>query len=511
MKLRALLAAGLALCALGQGARALGQGAAQSPDEPFVLVERSDFSRYVDGKYVGHVYRETRGRLAPTGGAEYAGEFLVFEETLRDMRSSARRVDRASPVRLAVAPGGELSVREDSGFPSLRGFPSLPRDPKSGAPVAIADLRQGDSWTSPGKRALDFDDTGDFVLLPFLAEYRYLGMTDYNGRKALSLKAKFATRWNPQLLSSSAAMSAERAAAAVGRSEGADKAPRSVIDLVKNATGTHDLDILIDAESLAPIFIRDRFDESFALARGAAGSSERRSGFSLYFFEGARALDRGAAGGAIVAAVSGGGEALGEAPSARSPSEALGEAPSARSPSEALGGPAGGSPGAGGGGADDGGQVPPGAGAGPLIAGEGSQVADFTDLSSSGAMKAAGLELDSSPEGLVLRVKDLRFVADSDEILRSELGRLDAIAAALKAIPGRSFLVAGHSASVGKASGELELSIRRAKKVTDELAARGIEAGRLLYRGFGSSRPLASNDTEEGRAKNRRVEITILD
>jgi outer membrane protein OmpA-like peptidoglycan-associated protein len=481
--------------------------AAQSTADPFVLVERTDFSRYIDGKYVGHAYREARGRLAPAAvggdaaGGEYSGEFLVFEETLRDMRLSSRRVDRASPVRLAVAPGGELSVREDSGLPSLRGFPSLPRDPKSGALIAVADLRQGDTWTAPGKRALDFDDSGDFVLLPFLAEYRYVGTSDYEGRKAISLKAKFATRWNPQLLSSSAAISAERGAAALGRPEGGAKAPRSVIDLIKSATGSHDLDILIDAESLAPIFIRDRFDETFALARGGAsggagGGSERRSGFSLYFFEGARALDRGAAGGAIVAAVSGG-KGLGAANSGPGASNgALSDIGTPNSGAAANSGVA---------------DFPAGAGHGPLIAGEGSPLADFTDLSSSGPMKAAGLELDSSPEGLVLRVKDLRFVADSDEILRSELGRLDAIAVALKAIPGRSFLVSGHSASVGKASGELELSIRRAKKVSDELVARGIESGRLLYRGFGSSRPLAPNDTEEGRAKNRRVEITILD
>jgi len=126
-------------------------------------------------------------------------------------------------------------------------------------------------------------------------------------------------------------------------------------------------------------------------------------------------------------------------------------------------------------------------------------------------MRAAVLELDTSPEGLVLRVKDLRFVADSDEILPSEKGRLDLIASALKALPGKSFLIAGHSAAVGKAAGELELSIKRAKRVTDELAARGIDASRLLYRGYGSSKPLAPNDSEEGRAKNRRVEITILD
>ncbi len=123
----------------------------------------------------------------------------------------------------------------------------------------------------------------------------------------------------------------------------------------------------------------------------------------------------------------------------------------------------------------------------------------------------AGVEIAQSPAGIVLRVRDIRFVADSDEVLPSELWRLDAIAAALKALPGRNFLVEGYSASVGNPSGELALSQRRAKRIADELAARGIEAGRFMYRGLGSAQPLAPNDTEAGRAKNRRVEITVLD
>jgi outer membrane protein OmpA-like peptidoglycan-associated protein len=434
---------------LGTAAGAQGAVAAQVADKkPFSLTERSDFSRYIDGLYVGHAYREARGSLAPEAGG-FKGEFLILEETLRDMRSAARRVDRSAPVRLTLARGGALDVQEDSGYPSLRGLPSLPD----------GDLQPGLTWTAAGTRAFDYDDSGSFVLLPFLAEYRYLGTADYRGKKALSLKARFATRWKG----------------------GADSA------IIANAAGTHDLDILIDPETLSTLFIRDRFDETFVLA-GAKGSGERRSGFSLFFFEASAILDRSAAGEAIVAAVDGAKTAAGPSAAAKAgplppDNEAIPEA-AKPAPSESL---------------------PPGAGAGPLIAGEGSALAD------GGEFAKAGLELDTSPEGIVLRVKDLRFVADSDAILSTELWRLDAIAAALKALPGRSFLVAGHSAAVGKAAGELELSIQRAKRVTDELAARGIEPTRLLYRGFGSSKPLASNDTEDGRAKNRRVEITILE
>jgi outer membrane protein OmpA-like peptidoglycan-associated protein len=431
----------------------------------FHLTEKSDFSRYLDGRYVGHVYRESRGTLSPTdtssglaqGGARgYEGEFLVLEETLRDMRNASRRVDRTERVRFAVAAGGELEFQKDSGYPSLRGLPAFPELPGP----AASSLEPGASWIEGGTRALDFEDSGSFVLLPFLAEYHYLGKSSYLGREALSLKAKFATRWKG---------GGAKALSSSGFTGAAGGAARPLSEVIESATGTHDLDILVDAGTLSTLFIRDRFDETFVLTGGQKASSERRSGFSLYFYEGAVPLDRGEGGAAIkeaLAAVRGGQARRGEG--------ALPEA------------------------------SPSGAGPGPLVSGDESKL-DETGL------EAAGLELDTSPEGLVLRVRDLRFVADSDAILGSELWRLDAIASALKALPGRSFLVAGHSAGVGKALGELELSIKRAKRVTDELASRGIEAGRLMYRGFGSSRPLEPNDTEEGRAKNRRVEITILD
>ena len=69
----------------------------------------------------------------------------------------------------------------------------------------------------------------------------------------------------------------------------------------------------------------------------------------------------------------------------------------------------------------------------------------------------------------------------------------------------------GHTASVGRPADEMALSIRRAKRVVDELAARGIPAGRLLYRGYGATKPLVPNDSEANRARNRRVEILVLE
>ena len=77
-------------------------------------------------------------------------------------------------------------------------------------------------------------------------------------------------------------------------------------------------------------------------------------------------------------------------------------------------------------------------------------------------------------------------------------------------MPDRSFLVEGHTAaSVG--SDGIELSELRAKRIIDEMVKRGISVQRFIYKGWGNAKPVASNANESGRARNRRVEITILE
>ncbi len=71
--------------------------------------------------------------------------------------------------------------------------------------------------------------------------------------------------------------------------------------------------------------------------------------------------------------------------------------------------------------------------------------------------------------------------------------------------------VAGHTDSVGSDEYNMGLSDRRANSVKDYLTAKGVKASRLSAHGYGESRPVASNDTDEGRAENRRVELIVLD
>ncbi|MCQ2342646.1 MAG: OmpA family protein [Paludibacteraceae bacterium] len=70
--------------------------------------------------------------------------------------------------------------------------------------------------------------------------------------------------------------------------------------------------------------------------------------------------------------------------------------------------------------------------------------------------------------------------------------------------------IMGHTDSVGKDAANQKLSEGRANAVRDELIQRGIAADRLEAEGYGESRPIDTNDTDEGRQNNRRVEIEIL-
>jgi OOP family OmpA-OmpF porin len=81
------------------------------------------------------------------------------------------------------------------------------------------------------------------------------------------------------------------------------------------------------------------------------------------------------------------------------------------------------------------------------------------------------------------------------------------IAAMMKANPSLGLGVEGHTDNVGDAAANKKLSEARAKSVMSAILASGIDAGRLTAAGFGQERPVADNRSEDGRAKNRRVEL----
>lgn len=91
----------------------------------------------------------------------------------------------------------------------------------------------------------------------------------------------------------------------------------------------------------------------------------------------------------------------------------------------------------------------------------------------------------------------------------ADMSEIDNLAAVLKAYPNLSIEVGGHTDSSGNADKNTKLSDARAAAVKARLVAQGIDGARVSTKGYGSAKPVASNDTAEGKAKNRRIEVMI--
>lgn len=105
------------------------------------------------------------------------------------------------------------------------------------------------------------------------------------------------------------------------------------------------------------------------------------------------------------------------------------------------------------------------------------------------------------------RMKDVHFGFDSAELTSKSRSSLDDALEILKRHGDLAVEIAGHTDAVGTEGYNQSLSERRARAVRDYLVANGIAAGRLTARGYGESEPIADNDSEAGRAMNRRVEL----
>lgn len=124
----------------------------------------------------------------------------------------------------------------------------------------------------------------------------------------------------------------------------------------------------------------------------------------------------------------------------------------------------------------------------------------------------ADTEVRVSELGVTVSLQNIQFLPDSAVLRTSEKKKLDTIATILKRYPDRDVLIVGHTALAGTAAGRQLLSEERAASVGDYLLETGVRrADQIVTRGVGANEPIATNDTEVGRRKNRRVEITILE
>lgn len=105
--------------------------------------------------------------------------------------------------------------------------------------------------------------------------------------------------------------------------------------------------------------------------------------------------------------------------------------------------------------------------------------------------------------------ENITFATGSSTLSGSATKTLNDVAAVLAQYPDTTMVVSGHTDSTGSQSVNQTLSERRAASVAGILQQRGVAGSRIRSTGFGPSQPVASNDTADGRARNRRVEISI--
>jgi cytochrome c oxidase subunit 2 len=116
----------------------------------------------------------------------------------------------------------------------------------------------------------------------------------------------------------------------------------------------------------------------------------------------------------------------------------------------------------------------------------------------------------TTPTDKTLVLNYINFETGSAKLTANSKYELDNLVTAMNAYPSMSIEVAGHTDNVGEPSANQTLSAQRASAVAQYLMDRGVAAGRLKPRGYGDSKPLVANDSDDNRAKNRRTEFTIL-
>ncbi|MES2679718.1 MAG: OmpA family protein [Bacteroidota bacterium] len=113
-----------------------------------------------------------------------------------------------------------------------------------------------------------------------------------------------------------------------------------------------------------------------------------------------------------------------------------------------------------------------------------------------------------SPEtNEVITLENVFFATNKSELVMESYPELDKLAKYLKREIDVDITINGHTDNAGNEGKNRDLSEERAKAVAEYLISKGVEPTRISYNGFGSQQPIASNDTEEGKQKNRRVEF----
>ena len=422
----------------------------------YKFIERSDLRLYQNGRYVGLQSKIVSAFIIPSWtdkGLVYEGDFYVDQDTNRNKAQVALGIHEAIPSSFIINSDGNLTMLVDNGYPSFRSFPTF----------TSRKIQKGDIWEAKAMRAVDPLSKGIITKMPIYVRYTYTGDDNYNGEPVYLISAEWATRYNMDGTTTYVDW-------------GGDKE-------LNYAQGSHKATIIVSKATGAALVIRDTVDETFVYKDG---NKYQYKGTISLFTEYPPAIDRSR----LIAALKKmdllddeEAEKLLQRPVAKDDAIASDEKKaSGKSSSEK-----------------------------DTAAKTEKLKKQIEEHQAKSAKSATLISVDNTEAGIRLTIQNLQFKADSAELLPGEEKRLDQITEILRLAEGAQFLIEGHTASTGFEAGEMKLSKERADSIAAALSERGIGSERFICKGSGGKKPIASNDTAEGKALNRRVEITILD
>ena len=422
----------------------------------FKFTERSDLRVYKNGRYVGLQSKIVSAFIIPSWtdkGLVYEGDFYVDQDTNRNKAQVALGIHEAIPSSFIINSDGNLTMLVDNGYPSFRSFPTF----------TSRKIQKGDIWEAKAMRAVDPLSKGIITKMPIYVRYTYTEDDNYNGEPVYLISAEWATRYN-------------MGGTTTYVDWGGDKE-------LNYAQGSHKATIIVSKATGAALVIRDTVDETFVYKDG---NKYQYKGTISLFTEYPPAIDRSR----LIAALKKmdllddeEAEKLLQRPVAKDDAIASDAKKTSGKSSSAKN----------------------------TVAKTEKLKKQIEEHQTKSAKVTAPISVDNTEAGIRLTIQNLQFKADSAELLPGEEKRLDQIAEILRLAEGAQFLIEGHTASTGYEAGEMKLSKERADSIAAALSTRGIGSERFICKGSGDKKPIASNDTAEGKALNRRVEITILD
>lgn len=422
----------------------------------YKFTERSDLRVYQNGRYVGLQSKIVSAFIIPSWtdkGLVYEGDFFVDQDTNRNKAQVALGIHEAIPSSFIINSDGNLTMLVDNGYPSFRSFPTF----------TSRKIQKGDIWEAKAMRAVDPLSKGIITKMPIYVRYTYTEDDNYNGEPVYLISAEWATRYN-------------MGGTTTYVDWGGDKE-------LNYAQGSHKATIIVSKTTGAALVIRDTVDETFVYKDG---NKYQYKGTISLFTEYPPAIDRSR----LIAALKKmdllddeEAEKLLQRPVAKDDAIASDAKKTSGKSSSAKN----------------------------TVAKTEKLKKQIEEHQTKSAKVTAPISVDNTEAGIRLTIQNLQFKADSAELLPGEEKRLDQIAEILRLAEGAQFLIEGHTASTGYEAGEMKLSKERADSIAAALSSRGIGSERFICKGSGGKKPIASNDTAEGKALNRRVEITILD